>query len=266
MPETSGIFYTDEGKGYPVVLIHGFCETHEIWKNFSKELSKDFRVLSVDLPGFGKSKLLPEGFSITDVGIQLVTWLKSLQVSSCVTIGHSLGGYVALAMAEQQPKLLQAFGLFHSTALADSEEKKESRNKVIEFVVKHGVVPFVESFIPPLFFDQTNSNIQSVVTRASQTRPETLMAYVRAMRDRPNRTAVLKSFAGRVLFIAGEKDNGIPLDSITKQANMTANPVLHTLPLAGHMGMFEAPGRTVEMVRTFVLKESGEAKISLKSQ
>lgn len=254
MPEKAGIFYTEEGTGFPVIFIHGFCETNEIWKAFSNHLSKNFRILAVDLPGFGKSTLLPEGFSITDVANKVLVWLETTGITDCVVVGHSLGGYVALAMAEQRPELFRAFGLFHSTAYADSEEKKQSRNKVIEFVARQGVTPFVGSFIPPLFFDQTNPNIQSVVALASQTRPETLIAYVRAMRDRPDRTEVLRSFAGRILFIAGEKDNGIPLDSITKQVILTAHPVLHTLPLAGHMGMFEDPCRTIEIVRRFVLE------------
>jgi len=254
MPEQSGIFYTDQGKGFPVLFIHGFCETHQIWNTFSQELSKDFRVLNVDLPGFGKSELLPTDFSITDVAIKLLAWLNVLKVEKCIAIGHSLGGYVTLAMAEQQPGILRAFGLFHSTAYADTEERKLSRNKVIEFVSSHGVPSFIESFIPPLFYDHSNRHIPGVVKLASQTKPEALIGYVKAMRDRPDRTKALQHFEGSVLFIAGEKDAGISPESIEKQARLTAKGTLHRLSDVAHMGMFENETATFQQVRQFLIK------------
>jgi pimeloyl-ACP methyl ester carboxylesterase len=253
MPEQSGIFYTDQGKGFPILFIHGFCETHEIWNTFSKELSKDFRVLSIDLPGFGKSELLNSSFSIADVASKVLDWLKELQIKSCVAIGHSLGGYVTLAMAEQEPDALKAFGLFHSTAYADTEERKLSRNKVIEFVSKHGVQPFIESFIPPLFWNQSNKHILPLVRLASQTPPETLIAYVQAMRDRPDGTSVLQYFKNPMLFIAGEKDTGISPESIRKQVGLTTIGTLHILPEAAHMGMFEEEVITLSQVREFLI-------------
>src|SRR5688572_5895818 len=256
MPEQAGIFYTDQGKGFPVLLIHGFCETHQIWESFSNELSKDFRILSIDLPGFGKSALLQEPFSLTDVGLSVLEFLKELKIESCISIGHSLGGYVALAMAEKQPKLFKAFGLFHSTAYPDSEERKLSRNKVIEFVSKYGVTTFIESFIPPLFNDQSNPHILPLVRLASQTKAETLIAYVKAMRDRPDRTNVLQQFQGSILFIAGDKDVGISPDSIKKQAGLALNVNLNLLPHVAHMGMFESEVMTLGLVCKFLAQEA----------
>lgn len=255
MPDHSGIFYTDKGKGFPVLLIHGFCETHEIWESFSDKLSKDFRIISIDLPGFGKSRLLNEPFALTDVASKVILLLRDLNINSCISIGHSLGGYVTLALVHQEPKLVKAFGLFHSTAYADSEERKLSRNKVIEFVTKHGVAPFIESFIPPLFHDQTNRHIPSLVSLASKTSVATLIAYVKAMRDRPDRTNVLQQFDGRVLFVAGEKDTGITPDSVRKQASLASRVDLNLLPEIAHMGMFENEGETLSLVHEFLVQE-----------
>lgn len=252
MPEHSGIFYTDRGKGFPVLLIHGFCETHEIWNFFSTELSKDFRIICVDLPGFGQSKLLPTGFSIADVAAKILSLSEALKIEECIAIGHSLGGYVTLAMADQRSNVLKAFVLFHSTAYPDAEERKVSRNKVIEFVSNHGVAPFIESFIPPLFYDQSNLHIQPVVRLASQTKAETLIAYVKAMRDRPDRTKVLEHFVHPILFIAGEKDAGITPESVKKQAIMASKATLNLLPNVAHMGMFEAEETTLHQVKEFL--------------
>ena len=252
MPDQSGIFYTDNGSGIPVVFLHGFCETHQIWQSFSSSLSENYRVICLDLPGFGQSKLLPTGFSIADVASNVISFLKGLKVESCVLVGHSLGGYVTLEMAHQQPEFVNGFCLFHSTAYPDSEEKKISRNKVIEFVTKNGVRPFTESFIPPLFYVQTNEQIATVVKMASNTPLETLIAYVKSMRDRPDRTNVLREFAKPILFIAGEKDAGISVESVQKQADLAQKATLLTLPNVAHMGMFENKQRTLGKVNEFL--------------
>jgi len=255
MPEQAGIFYTDQGKGFPVLLIHGFCETHQIWEAFSNELLKDFRILSIDLPGFGKSESLATPFSLADVGLRVLEFLKELKINSCIPIGHSLGGYVALAMAECQPELVKAFGLFHSTAYPDTEERKLTRNKVIEFVSKNGVATFIESFIPPLFYNQANPHILPLVRLASQTRAETLIAYVKTMRDRPDMTHVLQQFQGSILIIAGDMDAGISPDSIKKQASLALKVNLNLLTEVAHMGMFESEEVTLRLVHKFLTQE-----------
>ena len=253
MPERSGIFYTDQGQGFPIVLIHGFCETHEIWQSFSRELSKHYRVICFDLPGFGNSKLLPDGFSIVDVATHVQKFLTDLRVHSCAVIGHSLGGYVTLELVNRSPRLVKAFGLFHSTAYPDTDEKRISRNKVVEFVTSHGVTPFTSSFIPPLFFDQSNPHIPEVVKLASKTPLETLISYTKAMRDRFARTDVLANFTGPILFLAGEKDTGISPDSVRKQADLAKNPTLHIIENVAHMGMFEKEEPTLSLVNDFLL-------------
>lgn len=256
MPELNSIFYTDQGKGFPVVLIHGFCETHEVWTRFAEQLSKDFRVISVDLPGFGNSKSLPENFSVSDAATKTIGLLEQLSIKKCVVIGHSLGGYVTLAMIKQQASMFSGFGLFHSTAYADSEERKAARNKVVEFVSKNGVPAFIETFIPPLFHDKANPDIPFAVKMALQTKQETLTGYAKAMRDRPDLTSVIQKFNGPILFIAGEKDTVIPPDTLEKQAKLAARPHLHIITKTAHMGMFEKETETLNLIRDFLVKTS----------
>lgn len=256
MPEHAGIFYADQGKGFPVVLIHGFCETHEVWNRFAQQLSKAFRVISVDLPGFGKSTSLPEGFSVADAGSKIINLLHKLEITTCIPIGHSLGGYVTLAMVNQQASLFSGFGLFHSTAYADSAERKVARNKVIEFVSKNGVPAFIETFIPPLFYDKSNPDIPGAVQMALQTKQVTLIGYAAAMRDRPDLTSVIQKFRNPILIIAGEKDTVIPPETLQKQAKLTSNTYLHMIPNAAHMAMFEKETDTVNLVREFLVNTS----------
>src|SRR6185437_15275426 len=104
--------YHDEGKGTALVLVHGFCESKEVWKDFSSVLSSKFRVVTPDLPGFGDSKPDTTVTSIDDYADKLYSFLKQLGIDKCILIGHSLGGYVTLAFAELYEHMLLGMGMF----------------------------------------------------------------------------------------------------------------------------------------------------------
>jgi pimeloyl-ACP methyl ester carboxylesterase len=233
------VFYTDSGKGFPVVFIHGFCESHELWNDFIEPFTKHFRVLTIDLPGFGKSLLPESDFSIDTVGRIVIDWLDELKIASALLIGHSLGGYVILSVGAQKPSLLSGFGLFHSTALADTEEKKTNRNKVIDFVKKNGVSPYIETYVPGLFANKEHAAITKFREIGNQTNSHTLIAYARAMRDRPDRTDVLKGFKKPAILLAGVKDSIIPAKSLEEQASYLSTPTFCSLANSAHMGMVE---------------------------
>lgn len=247
------IHYTEEGKGFPIILIHGFCETNQIWSKLTPVLATNYRVIAIDLPGFGRSNELNRPFTLVEVAEQVINFIQQdLKLTTCAVFGHSLGGYVTLAMADLKPELLHGFGLIHSTALADSEERKISRGKVIEFVEEHGVQPFVRSFIPPLFFSQSHPAISGAVALAEQTSKQTLIGYTEAMRGRPDRTHVLKGFTKPVLLLAGERDTIIPVQTLEEQAKVTSNPILIILHSAAHMGMLENVTETGEAIQMFL--------------
>jgi len=248
----ASIYFTDHGKGFPVVFLHGFCETHHIWSGILPQLQSSWRVMAVDLPGFGKSYPAVPPDSLDEVADILIGWLQSIGIRKCILFGHSLGGYVTLAVANKNPGLLAAFGLIHSTAYADSEEKKANRNRVIEFVRQHGVGPFVESFIPPLFADPQHPLISRVVAIGKTTPLETLISYTAAMRDRPDRTSVLTGFNGKILLLAGAYDSLIPVDVIKEQARYCKYPVVAVLQGVAHMGMLEKEAEIVEILRLFL--------------
>lgn len=247
------LFYKDVGQGKPVVLLHGFLETHQIWDHFSQQLSKDYRVISFDLPGFGKSPLpVKSPFSLSDIASQLISCLQKLTNEKISVIGHSLGGYVTLAMVERAPELFSSFGLFHSTAFADSQEKKESRSKTIDFVNRNGALAFTSNFIPPLFADPQHEAISFVKEIAVQTTRETIVAYLTAMRERPDRLEIIRSFNGHILFLGGSKDTVIPEESLKIQANIAKNGILKVFEGIGHMGMFESTKDSLECLTSFL--------------
>lgn len=250
----SSIHHQELGNGHPLVLIHGFCETHEIWEEVATELAKDFKVYVPDLPGFGKSPLPNPPFTIDDIGSLMADWLRDLNLKRAVVIGHSLGGYVALAMAVKDQGRIAGLGLFHSTAAADSEEKKANRNKTAEFVRANGVAPFVEVFVQGLFHQKENKHIMEVMDIALSTPQDTLMAYTYAMRDRPSRVDWLKAFDNKLLIVAGDSDSVIPLSLLQDQADVMPRAELNILKNTGHMGMYESQTDAGSIIKNFTFE------------
>ncbi len=247
--------YNDSGNGFPLILIHGFCESKALWKYCEKELSLHYRVIAPDLPGFGESRLIETGISMDYFATQVKELLDDLKIDQCILVGHSLGGYVALAFAEKYENRLRGFGLFNSTAFADSEERKESRNKTIAFIEKHGVRLFGESFVGPLFSlrnrELLKTEIQELIQVASTSSEIGVIETTKAMRDRPDRTGLLKNVSVPVLFVIGKRDGTIPLEKSLEQCHLPKHSIVHFLQDCGHMGMIENKPETIHILRNF---------------
>lgn len=248
------LFSQEQGNGEPILLIHGFPFHQEIWDNYAEKFSDEFRVIRVDLPGFGKSPALKPSFTLEHVADTLLEFITLKNIQAVNVVGHSLGGYVALGMVKKKPDLFTSLVLFHSTAYADSVEKRESRSKVVEFVMKNGALPFSSGFIPPLFANPTHPAIEKVKQIASQATVEAVIGYTLAMRDRPDQIKTLESFENPTLFLAGEKDPGIPVQSVFKQGAHCQKPEIHIFEKTAHMGMFEKPDETAAKIKGFLSK------------
>lgn len=270
------IFYRVYGSGKPVMLVHGFGETGDVWKhqtslNPSKGGTSDTYMFIVpDLPGSGQSEMI-EDMSIEGMAEvlkiilekEVFQFAESHQVSptggnleGASLIGHSMGGYITLAFAEKYPELLSSFGLFHSSAYADSEEKKATRRKGIEFIKEHGAFEFLKTSIPNLFSPKTKEERPELVSEFLQSlsnfSPDALIAYYEAMIKRPDRTEVLKSFNKPVLFVMGENDNAIPFQDSLKQSHLPSKAYIHIMHHSGHMGMLEEADKSNRVLREFL--------------
>ncbi len=244
------IYYRLVGKGNPVLLVHGFAEDGNIWKHQIDALKKNNLLIIPDLPGSGLSEMLDNKASIEDYaevikGLADEVIAKKGEQNDCrfSLIGHSMGGYITLAFAEKYPELLNSFGLFHSSAYADSEEKIATRKKAIDFISKNGTEAFVKTSVPNLFCEETKNEKPELITQlldiAKTISPEALIQYYEAMIARPDRTTVLKTFTKPVLLIAGEFDTAVPLQASLEQFSMPTISMVHILRHSGHMGMWE---------------------------
>lgn len=242
------IFFRLEGKGKPVVLLHGFAEDGNIWDKQIEALKEKYLLIIPDLPGSGESEMLDGKCTLEDYAevikaIADEVILKGKKENQFCFIGHSMGGYILLAFAEKYRKLLNSFGLFHSSAFADSEEKIAVRKKAIAFIKKNDTEAFLKTSIPNLFSEETQKENPEFITQlfniAKNISPEALIQYYEAMILRPDRTDVLRTFEKPVLFIIGKKDAAVPLQTSLKQCYLPAISSVNILQHSAHMGMWE---------------------------
>ena len=224
-----------------MLLLHGFCETHEIWNDLTSLPLSGLQLVAIDLPGFGQSPLPPAPFSLDEIGRRILEWIDAQGLHRPALVGHSLGGYVALAMAARSPDSIGALALLHSTPYPDSPERKANRDRVISFVQQHGVGPFVDTFVPSLFYDRHHPAVHVVDAIARQTSADTLVAYAAAMRDRPSSAGVIAALKAPVMIFGGENDAIVTADVTVDMAKLNPHTTLHLVPHTGHMGMFECP-------------------------
>ena len=255
--EGGAVAYSVKGKGFPVIFLHGFCEDSTIWDDFITGMTDGgHRVICIDLPGFGRSEITEKGCSIEEMGRAVLAVTQRLELKKFVLIGHSLGGYVALAVAAQAGDRLAGLGLFHSHPYPDTDQKKAGRDKGISFIRQHGHPLFVKQLIPTLFAPEFAAGngflVDKMVFKAAQYREWGILNALAAMRDRPDRSDVLSGIACPVLFILGEKDQVIPREIDHLQTTLPQTAVVHTLPKAGHMGMLEAQNATRKFCLEFV--------------
>lgn len=247
----SSIHHTARGEGPVVVLLHGFCETHKIWDHILPVLPGNYHYILPDIPGFGESPLPEQPVTMEGTAGMLLDWLHEKDINEFILIGHSMGGYIALAMAKRAGQECIGLGLFHSTAAADSPEKKENRIKSARFIHEHGNEAFFKTFIPGLYH-RTGPWEDRVSEMVRKTPQESVVAWTLAMRDRPDSRDFLKTYSGKTLFIAGDKDEFIDAQAMRSQAEAAKDALFALLPETGHLGMLETPEEAAVPVQRFL--------------
>ena len=253
------IVYRVHGTGQPVMLLHGFGEDGNIWENQFSTLCEDFEVYVPDLPGTGLSSLALEAekaWTMEKFAEAIREIAGHEHLNSFTLLGHSMGGYITLAFAEAFPDLINGFGLIHSTAFADNEEKIATRKKGIEFIINHGAAKFLEQMIPNLYGDLFTSvhteEIASHVESVKEFSADSLISYYKAMMIRPDRSHVLTNTRKPVLLIIGAEDKAVNLSDSLAQCHLAQESHVCILETSAHMGMIEEPDKTTSAMKEFL--------------
>jgi len=247
------ISYTDQGKGTAVVLLHGFLENQSMWRVFIPELSKKHRIITIDLLGHGTTACLGYVHTMEDQADMVHHVLHELKIRKAVLIGHSMGGYVALAFAELYPDNVKGIVLVNSTSRADSDERKANRDRAI-VAVKQNYSAFIRMSIANLFSEDNRERladcIEEVKLEALKTPLQGIVAALEGMKIRKDREVLLHFAPYPIQFILGKKDPVLSYDETIDQIEGTYVK-LHTFP-DGHMSHIENEAELLVVLSDFL--------------
>lgn len=235
-----------------VVFLHGFGEDASVWEELIALMPKNYNYIT---PDFSKLKSC---FSISEYAEWLKKELDKQGINDLVLIGHSMGGYISLEFAEQFPDKIKGLGLFHSSAAADSEEKKEARDKAIQFLIKHDTDLFIKHFYPNMFNDDFKKErpelISSNIDRFSQIPNEALLAATLAMKSRKSHLSELEEWKFPIFQIIGQLDTFVNYKDALDQTAMIVKPNVLLINNISHAGMYEAPEICSSFIGDFLEK------------
>lgn len=255
----SSISYKDEGakKNKVIILIHGFIETSETWADFSKKLANNYRVISIDLPGHGESTLHNAPYTMYKYAESINTVIEKENIDKAFIIGHSMGGYVALAFAEKHPSILSGLCLFHSTPFADNEDKKNTRTETIKQIEKGRRDEICSDHSKSIYSSENIENFKIEISKGEQIAKkitkEGIIASILTMKNRNNKGNILKHLNVPFLYISGKKDKFIPI-SIINKIEMPLIYEINILENSGHMGFIEEKEKSLKYINDFYEK------------
>ena len=257
MAGTTALHVCDSEAGeHAVVLLHGYLESLLVWDDFVPLLYKQVRVVTLDLPGHGISEVKGEVHTMDFLAETVRGALDALGIGKCTLVGHSMGGYAALAFCEHYPERLEGLVLLSSTPNPDSEEKRTARQREIA-LVKAGKKELLARVAPAAGFAQENlprmkEYVEELAEQVFLTEDEGIVALLGGMMERRDQNEMLRRTPVPHLFILGRKDGYIPVEAA--EAMVAAHPEAQVtwLENSGHMGFLEEPARTAEALLAFV--------------
>ena len=248
------IAFKTQGNGKAIVLLHGFLESMKIWDEMVNELSRDYQVITIDLPGFGMSDSFDSIHSMEFMADIVNRLLDFLGINKCILVGHSMGGYIALSFAEKFPEKLMGLVIFHSHAKADNSETKINRERAIE-VIASDKGRFILNFIPDLFapdnVEKYKKQIDTLIKNSEKFSKQGIIAAIEGMKHRDDKTDVLKNADFPILFIIGKLDPRISFHDVMEQVAMPRHSELLLLSDVGHMGFIEAKDKCQRSIKSF---------------
>ncbi|WP_188049058.1 alpha/beta fold hydrolase [Flavobacterium sp. GP15] len=249
------ISYSDVGKGTAIVLLHGFLENKTMWDFYVPEFAKKNRVITIDLLGHGESECLGYVHTMEDHADAVYAVLSELRIRKAFFVGHSMGGYLALAFAELYPEYIKGIALLNSTAKADNEERKINRDRAVK-AVKQSFVNFISLSIANLFSENNRERlaleIDKVKKEALKTPLQGIVASLEGMKIRTDREHVLHLSTFPILMVLGEKDPVLPYHETSKQIEQTKVELITYAD--GHMSYIENQENLLKVLIAFFKK------------
>jgi pimeloyl-ACP methyl ester carboxylesterase len=232
------------GKGTPIVFLHGYMETMNVYESFLSKHLKEQTVLIVDTPGHGNSEAVSPQQTMQQIAQQIIRLIDYLEIDRFAVYGHSMGGYVAQAIANEIPQRVLLLGLLHSNVFADSDEKKENRRREIE-LIRQGKLPLIaESFMPRVVaefnYARLSKTISAWIDDVKTMNPEGVISCLHAMMTRPDNRHMLNGFTP-IHLIGSDSDPFLSAEMIEIMRKGSAIHHFSIIEQCGHASFIEQP-------------------------
>ena len=253
--ENIRVSYTVRGSGRPVVLLHGYLETGDVWDSLSEMLEEEFRIIAVDLPGHGDSEVKGEIHTMEFLAGAVREVLRDEGEERVMMVGHSLGGYVTLAFVELFPDLLSGYVLFHSHPHADSPEAISRRNREIAVVSAGRKNIMYPGNVSMMFAKENLTSMAWELERskkiASRNPGEGIIAMLNGMINRPSRQYILENGTVPLLWILGRHDLYFSPEKAMRDIGLPHNAEVVILERSGHLGFIEETEKSARLLIGF---------------
>lgn len=240
------LFWIEAGKGENVLLLlHGFPLDHTMWQPQIDYFSeRGWKVIALDLRGYGQSRHNPEEVSTMDLKAQdAAALLDHLGIAKAVVMGLSMGGYVSFAFYRQFPEKVRALILADTKAEPDAPQARENRYKLREAVRQQGSQAARDVMLPVMFSPelhrQGGAMLESLEAIMLRTNPTAIISTLPGLAERPDRVPELPGITVPVLVIHGEKDQLMPVGNAQLTAQAIPGAHFVGVPEAGHMANIE---------------------------
>ncbi|SHF79537.1 Pimeloyl-ACP methyl ester carboxylesterase [Salegentibacter echinorum] len=246
----AAIHYTVKGTGNPLVLLHGFLESKEIWTDFAEELSLKRQVVCIDLPGHGDSGSFGSIHSMGEMAEAVKTVLDELNIKKVALAGHSMGGYVGLELCYKFPMLLNALVLVNSTPFADDDKRKINRDRAANFVLRNKNA-FVKMAIANLMtrenYKRFKPQLEVIKLRALNIPKTGIYAAIKGMKVRKDHLELFANFEHQKIIVAGINDPIVDYNTI-KLISKRCGSEFKSLP-DGHLSFLENKKELLEILQ-----------------
>jgi pimeloyl-ACP methyl ester carboxylesterase len=247
---SQAISYSDVGIGKPIILIHPFPADQTVWQSQKTELAKHFRVITLDLWGFGKSPATHgQAIKMEEYADEVKQLLDKLHIQKAIIAGESMGGYITLAFLEKYPNQVEGLVLSNTQAIADTAETQAKRETTANDLLEHGTANFISGFLPKALSSLATQETKTFLLHIMETQtPEAMASALRGMALRKDTSSILSNTNLPVLIITSDQDMVIPPQQSTKMHELARNSKLVVLAHSGHLSNLEQPQQWNEAV------------------
>jgi len=243
----TGINYDVDGTRThpPVIFIHGFPFSKEMWKTQVEFLKKEYYVITYDVRGHGSSDVGDGQYTLEYFVDDLIGLLDHLKINKTAAVGLSMGGYITLRAAERNPERFRALVLCDTRSEADNNEGKIKRAAQAKSVKTEGMKKFSEAFVKTVFYSKTFENNPASVSSIRQiienTSPLAVAGTLTALAARTDATSSLYNIKIPVLLLVGQHDTLTPPSASNAMRQKIPNSLMHIIPDAAHLSNVENP-------------------------